>query len=172
VFILGRYRHQESLVPHAAMKKWAHLEVRFSTIHAAKGLEADYVVIPGLTRDKSAFPSKVADDPVLRLAMPAREPFPFAEERRLFYVALTRARRTVTLITVRNRVSPFLVELHKDQALSIMAAGGGRSSVITCPTCGDGTMVPRSGKFGRFYGCSNFPKCKQTMKEAEAAAVQ
>jgi DNA helicase IV len=32
--------------------------------------------------------------------------------------------------------------------------------------------VPRSGKFGRFYGCSNFPKCKQTMKEAEAAAVQ
>jgi DNA helicase IV len=87
-------------------------------------------------------------------------------------VALTRARRSVTLITVRNRVSPFLVELHKDQALSIMAAGGGRSSVITCPTCGDGTMVPRSGKFGRFYGCSNFPKCKQTMKEAEAAAVQ
>jgi DNA helicase IV len=172
VFILGRYGHQESLVPHAAMKQWAHLEVRFSTIHAAKGLEADYVVIPGLTRDKSAFPSKVADDPVLRLAMPAREPFPFAEERRLFYVALTRARRSVTLITVRNRVSPFLVELHKDQGLSIMAANGGRSSVITCPTCGDGTMVPRSGKFGRFYGCSNFPKCKQTMKEAEAAAVQ
>ncbi len=171
VFILGRYRHQEGLVLHSALKQWAHLDVRFSTIHASKGLEADYVVIPGLTRDKSAFPSKVADDSVLRLAMPARESFPFAEERRLFYVALTRARRSVTLITVRNRVSPFLVELHKEQGLTIMAADGGRASVISCPLCEDGTMVPRTGKFGRFYGCSNFPKCKHTMKEMEATAA-
>ena len=79
-----RCRHQESLVPHSAQKKWAHLDVRFSTIHASKWLEADCVVIPGLTRDKSAFPSKAADDPVLRLAVPAREAFPFAEELRLF----------------------------------------------------------------------------------------
>lgn len=171
VFILGRYRHQEGLVPHSAMKQWAHLDVRFSTIHASKGLEADYVVIPGLTRDKSAFPSKVADDPVLRLAMPAREPFPFAEERRLFYVAITRARRAVTLVTVRNRISPFLVELVKEQGLRLVAADGGRSTVIHCSACTDGTMVPRSSKHGRFYGCSNFPKCRQTMKEAEALAV-
>lgn len=171
VFILARYRHQESMVPHSALKQWAHLDVRFSTIHASKGLEADYVVIPGLTRDKSAFPSKIADDPVLRLAMPAREPFPFAEERRLFYVALTRARRAVTLVTVRNRFSPFLVELVKEQHLQIRDADGGQATVISCPTCSVGTMVPRSGKHGRFYGCSNFPKCRNTMKEAEASAI-
>lgn len=171
VFILGRYRHQESLVPHSAMKQWKHLDVQFSTIHASKGLEADYVVIPGLTRDKSAFPSKVADDPVLRLAMPAREPFPFAEERRLFYVALTRARRSVTLVTVQHRVSSFLTELVREQGLRLVNADGGRAMVIPCPTCEDGTMVPRSSKHGRFYGCSNFPKCRQTMKEAEAEKV-
>lgn len=111
----------------------------------------------------------MADDPVLRLAMPAREPFPFAEERRLFYVALTRARRSVTLITVRNRVSPFLAELRKDQGLSIVDADGRRLSVITCPICGDGTMVPRFSQYSRFCGCSNYPKRRQTMKEAEAA---
>ncbi|MBH0052700.1 UvrD-helicase domain-containing protein [Salinibacterium sp. SWN139] len=169
VFILGRYRHQESLVPHGATKQWAHLDVRFSTIHASKGLEADYVVIPGLTKDKSSFPSKIADDPVLRLAMPAREPFPYAEERRLFYVAITRARRSVTLVTVRNRVSPFLAELVKDHGLKLRDAEGGYAVVIPCPACGEGTMVPRAGKFGQFYGCTNYPKCRNTMKEAEAA---
>lgn len=171
VFVLARYRHQESFVPYSALKQWAHLDVQFSTIHSSKGLEADYVVIPGLTRDKSAFPSKVADDPVLRLAMPAREPFRFAEERRLFYVALTRARRAVTLVTVQNRVSPFLTELVNEHHLQLRAADGGQATVVPCHTCGDGTMVPRSSKHGRFYGCSNFPKCRQTMKETEVAAI-
>ncbi|GAB3135641.1 UvrD-helicase domain-containing protein [Marisediminicola antarctica] len=171
VFILGRYRHQEGFMPpSSALRKWTHLDVRFSTIHAAKGLEADYVIIPGLTRDKSAFPSRTADDPVLRLAMPTGEPFPHAEERRLFYVALTRARRSVTLVTVRHRESKFLVELVKEQGIRMTLAGGGASRVIHCAGCADGLMVPRSGAYGRFYGCSNFPKCKQTMKEAAAQA--
>lgn len=172
VFVLGRYRHQESLMPHSAMKKWAHLDVRFSTIHASKGLEADYVIIPGLTRDKSAFPSKAADDPVLRLAMPAGEEFPHAEERRLFYVALTRARRAVTLVTVRHRESKFLVELVKEQGVRLTLADGGKSSVVHCPACADGVMVPRTSKHGRFYGCSNFPKCRHTMKEAGVESAQ
>tara|TARA_R110002124_G_scaffold94347_3_gene238306 strand:+ start:22672 stop:25485 length:2814 start_codon:yes stop_codon:yes gene_type:complete len=171
VFILGRYRRYEGLMPHSAMKQWPHLDVKFSTIHASKGLEADYVVIPGLTRDKSSFPSKIADDAVLRLAMPTREPFPFAEERRLFYVAITRARRSVTLVTVHDRESPFLVEILNEHGLQLRAADGGRAAVIQCPACGKGNMVPRSGKHGRFYGCTNFPTCRKTMKETEVAAL-
>ncbi|PWB97132.1 DNA helicase UvrD [Salinibacterium hongtaonis] len=171
VFILGRYRHQASLMPYSAEKTWKHLDVHFSTIHASKGLEADYVIIPGLTRDKAAFPSRASDDPVLRLAMPVGEPFPHAEERRLFYVALTRARRAVTLVTVRNRESKFLVELVKEQGVRLVSAGGGRSSVIPCPACSDGTMTPRTGPHGRFYGCSNFPTCRTTMKLADAEAA-
>lgn len=171
VFILGRYRHQESLVPRSAAKQWKHLDVNFSTIHASKGLEADYVIIPGLTRDRAAFPSRAADDPVLRLAMPTGEPFPDAEERRLLYVALTRARRTVTLVTVRNRESKFLLELVKEHGVRLVTTGGIQATVIACPTCGDGTMVPRNGKFGPFYGCSSFPRCKRTMKEAEVESA-
>jgi len=102
--------------------------------------------------------------------MPTGEPFPHAEERRLFYVALTRARRSVTLVTVRHRESKFLVELVNEQGIRMTLAGGGASRVIHCAGCADGLMVPRSGAYGRFYGCSNFPKCKQTMKEVAAQA--
>lgn len=171
VFILGRYRHQVSLIPHETMRQWKHLDVRFSTVHASKGLEADYVVIPGLTRDGAAFPSRATDDPALRLAMPAREPFRHAEERRLFYVALTRARRAVTLLTVAGRESPFIVELVNEQHVRLRTASGGEAAVIPCPKCDDGVMVPRTGKFGRFYGCSSFPKCNATMREDEAADI-
>ncbi len=172
VFILGRYRHQESLVPHRELKKWRHLDVKFSTVHASKGLEADYVIIPGLTRDGAAFPSRASDDPVLRLAMPMSEKFRHAEERRLFYVALTRARRSVTLLTVSGRESPFLVELVKEQNVRLTKASGGESQVIPCRVCADGVMVPRKSKYGRFYGCSNFPKCQATMREADVAQAE
>jgi DNA helicase IV len=163
VFILGRYRHHEALVPPGAAKRWPQLDVRFSTIHASKGLEADYVIILGLVRDKSAFPSRTADDPVLRLAMPTGEPFPHAEERRLLYVALTRARRSVTLVTVQHRESPFLRELVSDHAIPVTTTKGDATSIVNCPECADGVMVPRIGPRGTFYGCSNFPRCRHTM---------
>lgn len=172
VFLLGRYRHQEALMPSLSqMKEWKHISVRFSTIHGSKGLEADYVVIAGMVRDKSAFPSRTADDPVLRLAMPAGEAFTHAEERRLFYVALTRARRSVTLVTVENRESPFLLELIKDESIAYSRVLGGAATVIHCTSCETGVMVPRTGKNGKFYGCSNFPRCKQTMNEIARPAV-
>lgn len=171
VFILGRYRFQESLMPTAHLRSWPHLEVTFSTIHAAKGLEADYVIIAGLTRDKGAFPSKAADDPVLQLAMPRGEDFPHAEERRLFYVALTRARRAVTLITVRHHESIFITELVNEQNVTLTSADGSDVQVVACPVCRVGTMVPRTGKHGRFYGCSSFPNCRGTMNERTMSEI-
>ena len=63
------------------------------------------------------FPSRIADDPVLQLAMPGGDSYEYAEERRLFYVALTRARSTATLITLTHKESPFISELVKEQRL-------------------------------------------------------
>ena len=71
--------------------RYRGLDVTFQTVHSSKGLEADHVIIPGLSR--GGFPSTKEDDPLLRLALPEGDDFPHAEERRLFYVALTRARR-------------------------------------------------------------------------------
>jgi DNA helicase-4 len=154
VDVLGRYWLERDLLP---KRLPPNLRVAFRTVHGSKGLEADYIVLPGMTTGTYGFPSNMADDPVLDLAMPAPESFAHAEERRLFYVALTRARREVTIITSPSRMSPFVVELLDDPHVTVI--GSSDQPVEICPQCGKGTMVRRSGKFGPFLSCSAFPAC-------------
>ena len=116
-------------------------------------LEADYIVLPGMTTGTYGFPSNIADDPVLDLAMPAPESFAHAEERRLFYVALTRARRGATLITSPQRMSPFVVELLDDPHVTV--TGDSDAPVEVCSLCGQGTMVERKGRFGPFLASNH-----------------
>ena len=109
VFILGRYRRQ---IP-VSMTDWQVryeqlLQIDYRTIHSSKGLQSDYVVLIGLQAGE--FPSERADDPLLHLVMPKSEPFEHAEERRLLYVALTRARHRVYLVGSRESPSCFVTE--------------------------------------------------------------
>jgi DNA helicase IV len=166
VMILGRYRHEEQYVPagNGSLKRPNHLSVGFNTIHGSKGLEADYVIILGLTKGSYGFPSTIIDDPVLQIAMPKGDTFPQAEERRLFYVALTRAKRSVLLLTVDNKASPFLTELIREHGLAIQNKDGNPAKTTLCTACGTGFMVQRKGPYGTFYGCSHFPKCRNTTK--------
>ena len=78
-------------------------------------MQADYVILVGLNKGGSAFPSEKEDDPLLNLVLPQPETYAFAEERRLFYVALTRAKEKVYLIGERGSV--FLEEITKDKNL-------------------------------------------------------
>ena len=157
VDVLGRYGFQRDVLPR---RPPSNLRVTFRTVHSSKGLEADYIVLTGATTGTYGFPSGIADDPVLDLALPAPESFPHSEERRLFYVALMRARRQITLIVPPRRMSPFVVELLDDPQVTIIGNSG--APVEICPRCGLGTMVERNGKFGTFLGCTNFPPCKNT----------
>ena len=157
VDVLGRYRSERAVLPRYLP---GNLRVTFRTMHGAKGLEADYIVIPGMTTGTHGFPSTIADDPVLGLAMPAPESFPRAEERRLLYVALTRARRAVLLISHPQRMSPFTVELLRDPHVRL--AGHDDVPAQICPGCGQGVLVRRNGRFGPFLGCSAYPMCTCT----------
>ena len=67
-------------------------KIEFLTVHKSKGLEADYVIILQCNRDTYGFPSLVSDDPVLNYVLTKSDQYPFGEERRLFYVAITRAK--------------------------------------------------------------------------------
>jgi DNA helicase-4 len=135
------------------------MQVKFMTVHSSKGLEADHVILPRVTSETLGFPSRVANDPVLQLAMPGGDGFEFSEERRLFYVALTRAKQTVTLVTVARKESPFVTELVRDFDLKVFNADGSENRDEICPKCGAGFLVTMTGRHGPFFGCTNFPRC-------------
>ncbi|QVQ29523.1 UvrD-helicase domain-containing protein [Achromobacter deleyi] len=173
VYILGRYRAEKQYMPARSTPFLKWLDVSFHTIHRSKGGEADYVILPemlSVMRGRS-FPSTREDDPVLALAMPAGDSYPLGEERRLFYVALTRARRGVAMFTVRGKRSTFLEELRADGAVAVTNA---RYEVIeerNCPACKQGVLVTRAGRYGDFLACSNFPSCKYKPNGVEEASV-
>ncbi len=156
VKVLGRYRSESGLMPRT---RFPGVEADFQTVHSSKGLEADHVIIPGLNR--GGFPSVKEDDPLLRLALPDGDSYPHAEERRLFYVAITRARESVLLIARRGRESEFVAELI-DAGVVVSADGQSRLKSEVCPSCGKGLMVERQGKFGPFLACNRFPACATT----------
>lgn len=107
VFLLARYSH---LRPNH-LGIYPHLDIKFSTIHASKGLQADYVILLNLETGSYGFPSTITDDPLMNLVVPKLETYPHAEERRLMYVAITRAKRGVFIFSNQNKISPFVTEL-------------------------------------------------------------
>ena len=156
VLILSRYNDDLDPVRYLKGRRWVHLSLDLSTVHSAKGAEADHVVVVNVC--KGAFPSTILDDPLLELAMPSSETFPHAEERRLFYVALTRARRSVLLVTREAYKSPFLRELESDGLVTAPGVGRDDGPAEECPECHRGHVVPRARRSdGRpFWGCSRF----------------
>ncbi|MEJ8292190.1 UvrD-helicase domain-containing protein [Delftia tsuruhatensis] len=161
VYVLGRYNADKQYVPSNKRRFNQWVDVSFLTIHRSKGSEADYVILPEMLSvlKGRSFPSTRADDPVLALAMPEGDDFPLGEERRLFYVALTRARRTVALFTVRGRCSTFLRELEKEGGIVITNTDGEKVKEQSCPACKQGVMLLRTGPYGEFHSCSNYPLC-------------
>jgi DNA helicase IV len=157
VYVLGRYRNDATYMP--ARHDASRVEVTFMTAHSSKGLEADHIIVPRMTAENLGFPSGITDDPVLQLAMPSGDSYPHAEERRLFYVALTRARVSVTLITLAHKESPFVAELVRDEKLAMTDLSGEVTQEELCPLCKTSFLIPRSGRYGRFYGCASFPRC-------------
>lgn len=126
-----------------------------STIHAAKGLEADYVVIMDLIQDFRGFPSTIEDDPVMRLVLNPEEAQLHAEERRLFYVAITRARRATHIICPISAPSIFATEMQRDgQGRHI---GLDNSKNRLCPVCESGRILVSKSGTGSY--CSNIPLC-------------
>ncbi len=162
VYLLGRYKRDRTHLPtHYAMDG---VDLQFMTVHSAKGLEADHIIIPGLSSETMGFPCRIVDDPVLTLAMPGGDSHDFAEERRLFYVGLTRARKTVTLVTIERKESAFISELIRDHAIKVLNVEGDESNAELCSSCGVGFLVPRKGKWGPFMGCTHYPRCKFTRR--------
>ena len=94
------------------------LRIRFLTVHQSKGLEADYVILLNNREAKLGFPAHVKDPPLKTELIKIAEELELDqasinEERRLFYVALTRAKKQVILLTVDGKESSFIKELRR-----------------------------------------------------------
>lgn len=135
------------------------LNMAFITAHRSKGLQADYVFIINNKHKGLGFPSTIQDDPIIDILLEGKESYPFAEERRLFYVALTRARKKSYILTVDGNESVFARELESRYEKEL------KSERFICPECG-GKLEKRTGPYGVFYGCSNYKTkgCKYIKK--------
>lgn len=144
--------------------------VIFTNIHRSKGLEYDGVILCNLNNYISGFPNKMADDEVLSYVTLTEDDYPYEEERRLFYVALTRAKKKCVLLIPKNE-SIFSKELFEISNKTIPQTGMEGIDLINrakCPKCGTGILVERykDGNF-LFFGCNNFPACDYKDKKTE-----
>lgn len=108
VLVLARYHHLRPAALEIAATRWPKLQLEFMTIHASKGQQADYVIIVGLNEGRDGFPAPARESIMEQVLLPATEDFPDAEERRLLYVALTRARHRVWLLYDKAAPSVFV----------------------------------------------------------------
>ena len=121
------------------------------SVHAAKGLEADHVILINCNEGIYGFPSLVEDDPILGYVLSEEDQYEYAEERRLFYVALTRARHHLYVLYNGDKPSPFVREL-----TDVLKA-----DECLCPVCQQGHVVvikngmALNGNPYTNYGCSN-----------------
>ncbi len=157
VLVLGRYKSSEK-----ALQGKTPAE-DFSTVHSAKGREADYAVVLDLKDGRWGFPSRIEDNSLLELVLPPAPEgaFPFAEERRLFYVAMTRARVGAYLLTDPTRPSTFVTELI-EQFGHLRQLG---ALAPECPSCHRGRLQVMNSSHGQFWGCTEYgsdPPCRYT----------
>lgn len=106
--MLARYHHLKPVSLEKAATRWPKLQIDFMTIHASKGQQADYVIIVGLQEGSDGFPAAARESIMEEALLPPVEDFPDAEERRLMYVALTRARYRVWALFNKENPSPFV----------------------------------------------------------------
>ena len=145
-------------------KTFADIELEFMTVHRAKGLGFDNVIIINAIDSVYGFPSQVQDDPVLKFVVKDDHAIEYAEERRLFYVALTRTKNRVYIVTPQQRPSDFVRELVNEYP-NVELRGkldekqASKYETKYCPICG----YPLQFRYKKAYGlrlwiCSNEPE--------------
>ena len=115
VIILGRYNHIEKEIPDDLKSKYKQLNIKFMSIHKSKGLGADVVVILKMESGKYGFPGSMENDPIMNLVRADEQEFANAEERRVFYVALTRAKQKIFMCANSYFPSTFIKELKSEE---------------------------------------------------------
>ena len=113
ILVLARYHHGKPASLDKAATRWPKLQLDFMTIHASKGQQAEYVIVLGLHEGQDGFPAPARESIMEEALLPVPEDFPDAEERRLLYVAITRACKRVWLLFDKDNPSRFVDALRQ-----------------------------------------------------------
>ena len=142
-------------------KKYPKLDIEYMTAHSSKGLGRDEVIIINSESGNFGFPSEKTNDPVLNMVIYNDKSYEDAEERRLFYVALTRTKNRVYILAPKYTPSKFLLEIkdeenvYKDYEFNEVKEVNKKLGIY-CPHCGFPIHYKESKAFGRkMYICSN-----------------
>lgn len=144
--------------------KYPRLNITFMTAHSSKGLGYDDVIVINGKNETYGFPSKVEDDPVLSFVIKGDHSIDFAEERRLFYVAMTRTKNRVFFIAPEKNPSEFLLELkHTYKNVKLLGEWNEEEPISIakkpCPLCGYPMQLKYKKSYGlRLYICTNEPE--------------
>ena len=114
IAILARYRYLLEQIKKElkeSLPSSKSVTIKYWTFHSSKGLEADYCILAGFFQGKTGFPNLNKEDAVVEALLPSLDTFPHSEERRLLYVALTRAKKKSYLIADSVAPSAFINEL-------------------------------------------------------------
>ena len=145
--------------------KFPNLDITFMTVHMSKGLGYDNVIVVNGRNETYGFPSKIQDDPVLSFVIKGDNSIDYAEERRLFYVAMTRTKNRVYFIAPKQNPSEFLLEIKHDYKNVVLEGNWNEEEIKTnmsrkpCPICGFPLQLRYKNAYGlRLYICTNEPE--------------
>ncbi len=111
ILVLGRFHHNKPAVLSKASTRWPKLQLEFMTIHASKGQQSDHTIVIGLKKGNDGFPAPARESVMEQALLPQPEDYPDAEERRLLYVAMTRASHRLWLLFDKQAPSIFVDDL-------------------------------------------------------------
>ena len=156
--------------------KYPKLNIMFMTAHSSKGLGYDNVIVVNGRNETYGFPSKIEDDPVLAFVVKEDLSIEYAEERRLFYVAMTRTKNRVFFIAPEQNPSEFLLELKHDYKNVVLNGNWNEDPTAipsykkTCPMCGYPMQFRYKSAYGlRLHICTNDPEVCGFMTNTPAA---
>lgn len=144
-------------------KKYPNIKLEFMTAHSSKGLGYDNVIIINAIDTMYGFPAQLQLDPVLQLVIHDDKTIDYAEERRLFYVAMTRTKNRVFIVAPETRPSKFILEL-QEKYPNVVIEGNLNpqnkfSSQKMCPICGYPLQLRYHKNYGlKLYMCTNEPE--------------
>ena len=170
ILLLGRYSFDvnifknSELVIHDSKDRifvtYGNRQMTFMTVHQSKGLESDYIILLNCNSGPLGFPSQISDSPVLKYVLSEPDAYAFSEERRVFYVGITRAKKHTWVLYDEKKPSPFVKEFVETKDIE-KEPGAGIPEAELCPKCHCGrvkivkTGVAVNGNPYTTYACTN-----------------